>query len=263
MCLNALTSELCYRPATTTIYCDVVEEFLDIRFPSFSLLFLLIVKKKVTSSTDARKDEMMFYSQSTNWSSLFSDVTQPPGKEITHKYWWGNPQDINLACCCRWRRIVIIIIITSNFVWRWRSEKIWIESVYYIVVIGLFLVDEREDVHQIREIPIVICFQTNCLLCQRLEISYLFCLIAFQFLFFFFSFFDLGFWVAQLPVLPVAKPEMSAGRRETRRTRNCTMEHFGDESHVERNPLKARDDRRIDCVEDDGPSQKINTKSFY
>jgi hypothetical protein len=40
------------------------------------------------------------------------------------------------------------------------------------------------------------------------------------------------------------------------------MGHFwGWESRTE--PLKARDDCRIDCVEDEGPSQKINKKSFY
>jgi hypothetical protein len=68
---------------------------------------------------------------------------------------------------------------------------------YYHRLIG-FLVDYREDVHQIREIPIFICFKNELPAMSKLRdlLPLLFYCISVPVSFFFF---DLGFLVAQLP----------------------------------------------------------------
>jgi hypothetical protein len=95
---------------------------------------------------------------------------------------------------------------------------------YYRRLIG-FLVDYREDVHQINEIPIVFCFKNELPAVSKLRdlLPLLFYCISVPVSFSFFDF--LGFLVAQLPSgSPTG--DVSLGRRETRRTRNCTMGHF-------------------------------------
>lgn len=229
-----------------TIYCDVVEEFWIFFFLLFSLFIFLIVKtiNKLRHPRVHEKMKWCFIVSRRIGARYFRMYNASPGKEITHKNWsykiQKNPQHINLACCCRWRRIMIIIIITSNFVLRWRSEKKFELKAYY----RLFSVtiDYREDVHQISEIPIVICFRNElpaAVSKLRDLLPLLFYCISVPVSFSFFL--TWVFW--SLNFLPVLQPEMSAGRRETQRTRNCTMGHFwGWESRTE--PLKARDDRR-------------------